>query len=106
MLSVPSAIVLPARFRRPGRAAATALMLVALLAGSARAATAAIDVLVDPGVAQTKTGALPGTVAADHRYFGGVPYAAPPVGPLRWQPPAPMPSWTGFRDATRPVPRR
>ena len=105
MLSVPSGFVLPAKFRRPGRAAATALMLVALLAGCARAATAAIDVPVDPGVAQTKAGALRGTVAADHRYFAGIPYAAPPVGPLRWQPPAPMPSWTGFRDATRPGPR-
>ncbi len=105
MLSVPSGLVLPAKFRRPGRAAATALMLVALLAGCARGATAAIEVPVDPGVVQTKEGALRGTVAADHRFFAGIPYAAPPVGPLRWQPPAPVPSWTGFRDATRPGPR-
>jgi para-nitrobenzyl esterase len=30
----------------------------------------------------------------------GAPYAAPPVGPLRWHPPAPASSWAGVRDAT------
>ena len=104
MLSVLSGSVMPAKVRRPGLAVATALMLVALLAGCARGATAAIDVPDDPGVVQTKEGALRGTVAADHRLFAGIPYAAPPVGPLRWQPPAPVPSWDGFRDATRPGP--
>jgi para-nitrobenzyl esterase len=34
--------------------------------------------------------------------FAGIPYAAPPVGPLRWQPPAPAAAWQGVRDATRP----
>src|SRR4029077_2818901 len=34
------------------------------------------------------------------RAFLGVPFAAPPVGALRWRPPAEAPSWTAPRDAT------
>ncbi|MGH7919994.1 MAG: carboxylesterase/lipase family protein, partial [Candidatus Dormibacteraceae bacterium] len=33
--------------------------------------------------------------------FRGVPYAAPPMGPLRFAAPAPPPAWRGERDATR-----
>lgn len=79
------------------------LALLALaLSGCAQGGTAAVDVPVDPGVVRTAAGAVRGTVADDHRYFAGIPYAAAPVGPLRWQPPAPVAPWTGFRDATRP----
>ena len=31
--------------------------------------------------------------------FLGIPFAAPPVGPLRWQPPKPAVSWSGIRPA-------
>jgi len=59
----------------------------------------------DPAVVQTVAGMVRGTVAPDHRLFAGIPYAAPPVGPLRWQPPAPAPAWQGVRDATSIGPR-
>jgi para-nitrobenzyl esterase len=54
--------------------------------------------------AQVKTtdGMLKGGKSADGKIsiFKGIPYAAPPVGDLRWKPPAPAPRWDGVRDAT------
>lgn len=46
-------------------------------------------------------GALRGYRENGLRVFKGVPYARPPVGAYRWRPPAPMPVWSGVRDATR-----
>jgi carboxylesterase type B len=51
-------------------------------------------------IAHTALGDLAGD-GADIHVFKGVPFAAPPVGPLRWRPPEPAASWTGVRDATQ-----
>jgi para-nitrobenzyl esterase len=55
----------------------------------------------------TANGVLEGVVSADGlvRTFKGIPYAAPPVGPLRWKPPQPAPAWTGVRPAINYGPR-
>jgi para-nitrobenzyl esterase len=45
------------------------------------------------------TGLLVGTESGGVVLFAGVPYAAPPIGPLRWQPPQRPASWTGERSA-------
>ena len=50
-------------------------------------------------VAQTTGGLVAGT-GGDVRSFKGIPFAAPPIGPLRFKPPQPAAGWTGTRDAT------
>ncbi|MFI7602269.1 carboxylesterase/lipase family protein [Actinoplanes sp. NPDC049681] len=52
-------------------------------------------------VVRTADGPVAGIVAYGHRAFRGIPYAAPPVGPLRWGAPQPPEAWSEVRDATR-----
>jgi para-nitrobenzyl esterase len=52
-------------------------------------------------IATTDLGALAGERAEGVLRFLGVPYAAPPVGDLRWRAPQPAAPWTGLRDARR-----
>lgn len=54
----------------------------------------------DPLVA-APAGSVRGAAGGDVRVFRGIPYARPPVGALRWRPPADLPRWDGVRDATR-----
>ncbi len=51
-------------------------------------------------IVSTQDGRLRGRHAEGVAQFLGVPYAAPPVGTLRWQAPQPVRPWTGVRDAT------
>ncbi|WP_309090806.1 carboxylesterase family protein [Phenylobacterium sp.] len=51
-----------------------------------------------------ETGAVVGTANDRARIFRNIPYAAPPVGPLRWTPPRPAAKWTGDRDAAKAGP--
>ncbi len=45
-------------------------------------------------------GILQGRSTPGSTAFLGIPFAEPPVGPLRWAPPSPALAWTGTRDAT------
>ena len=54
----------------------------------------------EPASVVVEEGALAGASGDAIQIFKGVPYAAPPIGPLRWRAPQPMAHWTGPRDAT------
>ena len=51
---------------------------------------------------QLSSGSLRGAFHETMAVFKGIPYAAPPVGELRWREPQPLAPWPGVRDATRP----
>lgn len=52
-----------------------------------------------PLIVDTPHGRLRGAVFDGIRQFKGVPYAAAPIGPLRFRPPQPLAPWTGLREA-------
>lgn len=51
-------------------------------------------------ILETKNGKLQGVERDGMVMFKNIPYAAPPVGDLRWRPPQPAQGWTGTRDAS------
>lgn len=52
-------------------------------------------------IVQTTYGAVEGAQEQGHQSFKGIPFAAPPVGELRFRPPQPPGPWSGTRDARR-----
>jgi para-nitrobenzyl esterase len=79
-----------------------AFLAKASLAGLALQ-TKRLRALADSGtsVVRTPSGSLRGESADAVRIFRGIPFAEPPVGPLRFRPTVPNKPWTGERDATR-----
>ena len=66
------------------------------LAAGADSATSGVVVV------KTRPGSVRGLINGHTRKFMGIPFAAPPVGKLRWEPPQPHADWTGILDAARP----
>jgi para-nitrobenzyl esterase len=69
------------------------MRFVILVLGVAQTIAAAA-VQLDSGQISGMDGSVSGV-----RVFKGIPYAAPPVGSLRWREPQPVPHWDGVRKA-------
>jgi para-nitrobenzyl esterase len=80
-----------------------ALVCVVLIAAVKTAwGQAANTLLSDPIVtdAGLVSGATIGEPGKEVRIYRGIPYAAPPLGKLRWAPPQPVTPWKGIREST------
>jgi para-nitrobenzyl esterase len=77
--------------------AVCALVVAGLLMG------VSVGLHADPLKVKTEQGKVLGKTINDGkvRAFMGLPYAAPPVGDLRWKAPQPPAKWKGDRDATK-----
>jgi len=60
---------------------------------------ARVAAAADP-VVDAPAGAVRGRAEGKLHIFRGIPFAQPPVGPLRWRAPAPLARWNGVREAT------
>jgi para-nitrobenzyl esterase len=69
------------------------LFILAVFAGSATLYAQHPQVTIDSGI-------LVGATSDGITAFKGIPYAAPPLGGLRWRAPQPVKAWTGVRQAT------
>ncbi|HUK33338.1 MAG TPA: carboxylesterase family protein, partial [Vicinamibacterales bacterium] len=78
------------------------LMIIASVLFVASAAFAAVTEPV-----KTDSGLVSGAAGNDAavRVFKGIPFAAPPVGPLRWKAPQPPAKWDGVKQAAAFGPR-
>jgi hypothetical protein len=48
------------------------------------------------GTVETTNGPVTGVLEGDHYVYRGIPYAASPIGNLRWRAPTSHPKWTSF----------
>ena len=81
---------------------AGALLVTAMFWSHVAERTFAAELSADTPVAVTG-GRINGAVSGsnpDIITFKGIPFAAPPVGDLRWKPPAPVGGWNGVHDAS------
>lgn len=89
--------------RQPtGRALGAGVAACAMIAFATAnaAARAQEETMPAPPLIRTTLGGQVSGLDGEVQTFKGIPYAAPPIGPLRWRPPQPVEAWSGVRPAT------
>lgn len=74
------------------------VLALSLLLFTAEAGSPAVQ---ENPIVHLASGAVRGHLDGSTAVFKGIPYAAPPVGNLRWREPQPVAVWPGIRDATK-----
>ena len=78
----------------------TLVVLCGITFGAAPAYAKKVHKIPRTPVVVTPSGKLRGVINGDIAEYLGIPYAAPPVGNLRWMPPQPYGPWQGVLDAS------
>jgi para-nitrobenzyl esterase len=79
--------------------AVSGMLCVTVFGGAAAAAPVSDSRINTDTRVQTDSGQVEGFIKDGVAEFLGIPYAAPPVGNLRWRPPEPPEKWRAVRDA-------
>jgi len=90
--------------RRTSVIAAFAALAAGTAACAGPAAASRPHKSLSPLIVAVRDGQVRGKDSAGMHEFLGIPYAAPPVGPLRWRAPQPPAHWPGTRAATQFAP--
>ncbi|MGE4568810.1 MAG: carboxylesterase/lipase family protein [Bacteroidales bacterium] len=59
---------------------------------------------LEPGQVKVEGGVIEGTVTSDLAIYKGIPFAAPPIGDLRWKAPQPVEKWQGVKETKEYAP--
>ena len=88
-------------YRSPLRWTLLPLMIVAMGCGGPEPESDGPELIIETSYGRVEGAAVDDGrgPAGDVLVFRGIPYAAPPVGELRWRPPEPPASWEGVRSA-------
>ncbi len=91
---------------RPSRVPPQTGVLVSAIAAMAAlsAMLPGISAAADASPVRTQSGWVQGSLEDELTLYRGIPFAAPPVGPLRWRPPQAPAPWAGVRKADRFAP--
>jgi para-nitrobenzyl esterase len=79
----------------------TGLVVTVLSVLSTTAAPQGSDCTESAEIVCIEQGPIRGMIEGQTLAFKGIPYAQPPVGPLRWKPPQPAERWGSVRDGSR-----
>ena len=85
---------------RLGATLAALALVASTAAGASAGTTQKVGTSTAVPVVTMQGGAVRGAAGSGAYTFRGLPYAAAPIGDLRWRPPAPPAAWPGVRDAT------